>query len=338
MTEILYHPPAIGDEAGRLAALQSLDILDTGPEHRFDRLSRMARLALDVPIALVSLIDRDRVWFKSRHGIAACESDRSVAFCSHAIAQDGPFIVSDMTKDARFAENPFVVGDPLIRAYVGIPLRLRSGHAIGTLCVMDTQPRFFSDEEVDVMQDLASMVVETIELRHMASTDALTGALTRRGFAWEMDREFARARRFRKEIHLLAFDLDHFKAVNDRYGHAVGDVVLRTLVTTIREETRSTDLLARTGGEEFVLALPDTDRLGAQIAAERIRTRIAAMPIDVDGRSIRVTTSVGLAGCDLDQLGWTDALTQADIALYRAKRNGRNLTICYENMPGSVAA
>src|SRR5689334_20409665 len=124
------------DEDARLAALQALDILDTGPEHSFDRLTRLARLALDVPIGLVSLVDEDRQWFKSRQGVAICESDRVISFCTHAIRQTEPYIVPDATRDALFCDNPFVTGAPHVRSYIGIPLRTREGHALGTLCAM----------------------------------------------------------------------------------------------------------------------------------------------------------------------------------------------------------
>lgn len=326
------------DETARLKALHALKILDTGAEHVFDRLTRLACMALDVPIALVSLVDSERQWLKSKQGLSVCESDRSVSFCTHAIQQVEPFVVSDAARDAMFFDNPLVTGEPHTRAYVGIPLRTSEGHAIGTLCAMDTQPRYFSDEEIDVLQDLARMVIETIEQRHLATTDSLTGALTRRGFDREMEREFSRARRFRKDLYMVSFDLDHFKAINDRYGHAVGDIVLKSLVTLVKEETRAADLLARTGGEEFVLALPDTDQLGAQIVAERIRCRIAGLEIHVGHNTIRAAASFGIAPCDLDQLSWSGALEKSATALDLAKRSGRNLTLCYENLPAIFAA
>jgi diguanylate cyclase (GGDEF)-like protein len=326
------------DEEQRLAALYSCGLLDTAPEHAFDRLTRLARMALRVPIVLVSLVDRDRQWFKSSQGLTASETPRSISFCAHAIAQDKPFIVTDAALHPEFCDNPLVVGEPFIRFYIGIPLKMRDGYIIGTLCAIDRQPRALSTEEIDVLQDLAGMVVDAIELRQMATADSLTGALTRRGFDLAIDREFNRARRSRHDLSLVALDVDHFKSINDRYGHAAGDLVLQSLVAMVKQEMRGADFVVRMGGEEFVLALPETDGQGAHRLAERVRERIAGMSINILGHTIRVTASFGVASCGAADTSWTTALEKADAALYRAKRSGRNMSLCYEHLPDSAAA
>ena len=321
--------PLPSNEDARLAALRTYDLLDTAPEHAFDRLTRLARMALRMPIVLVSLVDTNRQWFKSRQGLAVSETPRSISFCGYAIHQAEPFIVTDAALDPLFRDNPLVVGEPFVRSYIGIPLKMQSGYIIGTLCAIDTQPRVFLSEEVEVLRDLASLVVDAIELRQIATTDSLTGALTRRGFDMEMSRELARAKRFQNDISLIAIDIDHFKSVNDRYGHAVGDDVLRSLVATVKSEIRDTDIVARMGGEEFVVALPETDLAGARNFAERIRERIAGAQTSVRDHHIRVTASLGVATCDASDTSWETALGKADHALYRAKRSGRNMCLCY---------
>jgi diguanylate cyclase (GGDEF)-like protein/PAS domain S-box-containing protein len=150
-------------EQARLNALAELDILDTPAETRFDRFTRLAAMTFDVPIALVSLVDADRQWFKSRHGLAAAETPRSLSFCAHAVAADDMLVVTDATLDPRFATNLLVTGEPRIRFYAGQPV-YNAGHAVGTLCVIDTRPRTFSSEQRQVLKDLAKLV--EVELNH----------------------------------------------------------------------------------------------------------------------------------------------------------------------------
>ncbi|MBC7182565.1 MAG: GAF domain-containing protein, partial [Marinobacter sp.] len=135
------------DEAHRLSALDELALLDTPPEERFDRLTRLAARTLDAPIALVSLVDRNRQWFKSRHGLDAPETARDVSFCGHAILREEPLIIENALNDERFQDNPLVTGTPNIRFYAGAPLHDRHGHRVGTLCVIDRKPRSFTDED-----------------------------------------------------------------------------------------------------------------------------------------------------------------------------------------------
>lgn len=152
-------------ETDRLDALDSYEILDTGPEESFDRITRMAGRLLDVPICLVSLIDRDRQWFKSRHGLDATETPRDISFCTHAILRDQVMVVPNALEDLRFRDNPLVVGDPCIRFYAGAPLTSSGGHNIGTLCAIDRQPREMTDDQRQLLNDLAHMVVDELELR-----------------------------------------------------------------------------------------------------------------------------------------------------------------------------
>lgn len=157
--------PVPENESARLAALLELDILDTLPEDAIDRITRLAARILGVPIALVSLVDSDRQWFKSRVGLDAPETHRDLAFCAHAIMRDDVMVVSDATKDWRFANNPLVTGPPDIRFYAGAPLILRDGVRLGTLCAIDTKPRDLSHEDEVALRDLAAVVVDELQLR-----------------------------------------------------------------------------------------------------------------------------------------------------------------------------
>lgn len=157
------------NEDARLAALDELGVLDTAPEERFDRIARAAAEALDVPIALVSLIDRNRQWFKSCIGLAARETPRDMAFCAHAILNEDPLIVPDTLLDSRFAENPLVLGELRIRFYAGYPLRLPSGHAMGTLCMIDTRPRQLDDNQMEILRSFAAEVEEELSAYQQSS-------------------------------------------------------------------------------------------------------------------------------------------------------------------------
>lgn len=154
--------PIPANEAERLNALRELLLLDTPPEERYDRLARFAAEQLDMPVALLSLVDGQRQWFKSRVGMQLTESSRSTSFCGHAIMKKELFVVEDASIDPRFADNPLVAGEPHIRFYAGAPLSSPSGHHIGTLCVIDTVPRTLGPVELSILDALRCLVNETL--------------------------------------------------------------------------------------------------------------------------------------------------------------------------------
>lgn len=159
-------PVPSASEADRVAALHALHILDTDPEQAFDRVTRIAADHYRAPIALVSLVDSSRQWFKSRVGLDVVETPREYAFCAHAILQREAFIVCDASQHPAFQNNPLVVGDPKIRFYAGAPLTLKTGQRVGTLCIIDQQPRHaFTQRDAAVLTDLAAVVVDELELR-----------------------------------------------------------------------------------------------------------------------------------------------------------------------------
>jgi GAF domain-containing protein len=157
--------PIPADEVERLRTLRSYKILDTKPEERFDELTRLAALICGVPISLISLIDTDRQWFKSRFGLDVQETPRAQAFCTHAIMQPELFVVPDASKDERFANNPLVTGDLNIRFYAGEPLAARDGHVLGTLCVIDHVPHTLTDAQKEALKIVGRLVIANFELR-----------------------------------------------------------------------------------------------------------------------------------------------------------------------------
>ena len=153
------------NEAGRIAALEKYAILDTDPEQSFDDLALLASFICKTPIALISLVDENRQWFKSRVGLDASETSRDIAFCSTAILQNDVFVVPDALADDRFRDNPLVVSDPHIRFYAGAPLINEDGYALGTLCVVDRAPRELAPDQKEALKALSRLVLAQLEFR-----------------------------------------------------------------------------------------------------------------------------------------------------------------------------
>lgn len=161
---IMLAAPIPDNDAERLAALRALLILDTPPEQRFDKIVAFAGAEFDVPIALISLIDANRQWFKARHGLDVCETSRDISFCGHAILQPDIFVIPDARADERFADNPLVTGAPNLRFYAGAPLTLPSGLAVGTLCLIDTRARELDSVELAILTSLRDLLLEELKV------------------------------------------------------------------------------------------------------------------------------------------------------------------------------
>jgi excisionase family DNA binding protein len=157
--------PLPPDETARLAAVEASKLLDSGPESVFDRLTWLATQVTDCPMALMTVLSSERQWFKSRIGVNFAETPRDWAFCNHAILQDEPFMVEDAHSDPRFVDNPLVTGEARIRFYSGIPLRDAGGQALGTLCVLDHEPRRLRDRELKALAELAAIAAEELARR-----------------------------------------------------------------------------------------------------------------------------------------------------------------------------
>jgi len=161
-------------EVARLAAVHRYGILDTPPEESFDRITSLAARVLDTPVSILSLVDSNRIWFKSHHGVDLDEIDRDPGLCASAIVQDEPWIIEDAVTDPRAKDNPLVTGEFGLRFYAGVPLRTSDGHSLGTICVLDFAPRALSGDDLATLQDLAEMAMTELDLR--ASGAAITAA------------------------------------------------------------------------------------------------------------------------------------------------------------------
>ncbi|KTT24088.1 sensor domain-containing diguanylate cyclase [Pseudacidovorax intermedius] len=312
--------PVPADDARRVRALHALGVLDTAPEERFDRVTRLARRMFQVPIALVSLVDAERQWFKSRQGVDAQELPRDVSFCGHAILQDVVMEVPDLADDQRFHDNPLVAGAPHVRFYAGAPLTDAQGHRLGTLCILDHQPRRLSTEDRALLGDLADMVREELLATQAATTDHLTQLSNRRGFEALGEHVLAVCRRLNMPARLLYLDLDGFKQINDQLGHAEGDAALVRFADALRGTFRAADVCARLGGDEFAVLMSHADdravKAGLGRLEETIRRGNAQTP-----PAVALRYSTGWARWSPQDGGDMHALLRdADRAMYRHKR------------------
>lgn len=318
--------PAIPvDEHERLSALRAAGLLDTQAEERFDRVARMAQRLFGVPIALVSLVDAERQWFKSCFGLDVLETERRVSFCAHAILGEGTMVVEDTHGDDRFVDNPLVCGEPNIRFYAGHPLRGVAGHAFGTLCIIDREPRRFPAEDRVMLADLAEMVEREINAVQLALTDELTRISNRRGFVAVTRNSLEICRRQGLNAFLVFFDLDRFKEINDLYGHAEGDRVLLLFADQMRRTFRSSDALARFGGDEFVVLLTDVEVTLIHDLIQRFR---AGLELACAERRLPygIHFSYGVVAFESPMhASIEDLLNAADSAMYQQKSTHRDV-------------
>ncbi|MHC5011618.1 MAG: GGDEF domain-containing protein [Planctomycetota bacterium] len=306
----MIEPAIPDDEVQRLRTLRALELLDTPPEERFDRVTRLARRLFDVPIALVSLVDEDRQWFKSRQGLDAEETPREISFCGHAILGDRVLVVEDALQDNRFHDNPLVTGQPGVRFYAGHPLSAQDGSKMGTLCLVDRQPRTLSRDDLELLSDLAAMVESEFTALRLATTDLLTGLSNRLGFEKIASHALAFCARTGQSSSLLFFDMDAFKEVNDRFGHDEGDRALVAMSRLLLETFRHSDVVARLGGDEFCVVEAELARL-----AVGVRAHNASRELDYD-----LSYSVGVCAYDPARHHTVnDLLREADRRMYRQK-------------------
>ena len=343
-------------EEERLKALHNLAILDTQGEQQYDDLTALASYICNTPMALISLVDRERQWFKSRVGIELTGTPLSESVCAYTIQQPGLFVVEDAAKDARFSSMPLVSGG-IFRFYAGAPISTADGHKIGSLCVLDDKPRVLTGEQQRALLVLSRSATAYLHIRaqvqqllknaedrrlieqqlrenhgmleeanrrlqQLATTDALTGLPNRRALEACLVEQQHGAVTSGRSLSLLMIDVDHFKRVNDTYSHETGDLVLQRVAAVLRSCMRETDTISRYGGEEFVVLLRGLAHGAALAQAERLRSALAG---DTKA-NVAVTISIGVATATGDD--WEKEvsmlLAEADKALYMAKRDGRN--------------
>jgi diguanylate cyclase (GGDEF)-like protein len=333
-------PPTPSNEVARLETLYQSGLLDSLPEQAYDDITLLASHICGTPIAIMSLIDSHRQWFKSIIGIEVSETPLEQSFCAHAILQpEDLFIVPDARLDPRFANNPLVIDDPTIRFYAGAPLVTSAGHALGALCVIDRTPRELTEMQKRALQALSRQVIAQValgeqaekmqslneQLQRLSIRDELTGVNNRRAFNIALKREMAHTERYGAPLSLVMLDVDKFKLFNDSFGHQAGDEVLRKVGAILPKYVEEMGVAARYGGEEFALILPDTNAETAIKVAESVRRAIecAIWP------HRPITASLGIATTTSALNAEATLLAAADAALYASKNAGRNRVTHY---------
>ena len=307
------------DEQARLETLRSLNVLDSPPEDRFDRLTRMAMRMFGVPMALVSLVDEDRLWLKSCIGLGLSEAPRDTSFCGHAILGSEIFVIHDATKDERFADNPAVLNEPSVRFYAGCPLNVK-GSKIGTLCIVDRKPRDFSKEDSELLKDLAKMVEMELTAVQLATLDELTNISNRRGLITVANKMLPLCIRKMIPAVLVFFDLNKFKSINDKFGHAEGDKALIAFAKQLESAFRESDAVARLGGDEFVVLLTGTSNEYAENKIAKLRTFFEKSNKE-NNRGYDISFSYGLVKFEPGiHHSIEGLLIQADLLMYERKQ------------------
>ncbi|MEK6725879.1 MAG: diguanylate cyclase [Deltaproteobacteria bacterium] len=259
-----------------------------------------------------------------------------------ALEVKGTVIIDDIQNDPRMTSVKDIIKELGLSSLLVIPIIL-SKEVIGTLMLrISRKETNFSPREVKLCQAIASLAasaltnahlfesgeISNLELEKLAITDGLTGAYNHRHFRTRLDEEFTRAKRYATPLSCIMMDIDHFKQINDAFGHAQGDMVLSEITDVIKNNVRKSDIVARYGGEEFVALLPNTDEEGAFVQAERLREAVKGYRCSGRDRCIMVTISLGVSTFPSPEISTADDLVgKADDALYRAKRSGRNRTV-----------
>ncbi|PDO82050.1 sensor domain-containing diguanylate cyclase [Kosakonia sacchari] len=309
------------NEEERLKSVHLADLLDTGADERFDRLTRLAKKVFQVPVVLISLLDRERQWLLACEGLGIKETPRNISFCGHAILQEGPFIVNDAANDERFHDNPLVTGEPYIRFYAGYPVHLPDGQVAGTLCLINTTPRGFNDDDIASLKDLAFILEDEFRVIGMAMTDSLTGIANRRGFYRTGEKRFRSLAKDNAAFSLIFFDLDRFKPINDLWGHAEGDEVLKVFSALLHQHLGAGDIVGRLGGDEFAVLV--TQQAHADAFLNNLRKSVDEYN-KKSGKPYNINYSFGMLHSDArryQSLG--EMLKESDEVMYSAKRRKR---------------
>lgn len=327
------HPdrPGVVDlrERQRLGALMSLDILQGPREPILEGIVRLAREEFGAQCAAIVLIDRTSAIFQTRIGTTARRCAREGWPCNLTIRGRAPLIIQDVATDPRTIMMPDVAGAPALRSYAGFPLITAEGLVVGTLAVFSNKPGIIPEDRVALGRNLAKLVMNAFDLHRLASRDPLTGVLNRRGFMDYFERELRRVGDDGEPISLAMMDIDHFKAVNDTFGHVVGDEVLRKIAAEAAHLADQGFPVGRLGGEEFAVLMPGLG--GAQGVALIEQFRQAISRLHFPGvPELAVTASFGIAEPGPGVKSSVQLLANADSALYGAKTSGRNRVILWE--------
>lgn len=326
----------------KIANIHSEDLFYTPIEERFERITRVARRALHVPVAAITLINEEKQWFKSAAGWAISELPRGHSICRLTVDENRLLTIEDAREDPRVADSPIVASSPHFRAYAGHPLSDEHGTVCGTFCAFDVKSRPFTAADRQTITDLAMMtqrelLSDRLSDAHAALTsklsvarrealmDPLTHLWNRRGASVLLKAAFDSADERGTPLTLALLDVDNFKRINDRHGHQSGDEVLRRIASRLLSAVRGNDSICRLGGDEFLVLMTDTEGPIAARVAERLRHVVTDTPVPTRDGAMPVSVSVGFTVRQpRDPNGVEALLERADQALLQSKAAGRN--------------
>jgi diguanylate cyclase (GGDEF)-like protein len=326
----------------KIANIHSQDLFYTPLEERFERITRIARRALHMPVAAITLLNDEKQWFKSAAGWAISELAREQSPCRITADENRVIAIADLAADARTQSLSIVTSAPRFRAYAGHPLVNEHGAVCGTFCMFDLKPREFTPADHQTLTDLALMAQRELlsdrlsdahaqltaklgTARREALMDPLTHLWNRRGASVLLKSSLENADENGTPLTLALLDLDHFKRINDRYGHQSGDEVLRKIASRLLSAVRGEDCVCRFGGDEFLVLMIDTDAKVAARITERIRQAITETAVPTRDGAMPISMSIGYTVRQpRDRTSVEALLERADQALLQSKAAGRN--------------
>jgi diguanylate cyclase (GGDEF)-like protein len=345
--------PIPENDVERLRSLAQMLLVSTPREADLDRITRTAHKFFDAEIALISLVDEKRQWFKSRVGLNASETPRDISFCGHAINGREAFVVADASVDTRFADNPLVADGLKVRFYAGQPITNSDGFVIGTLCVISSKPKELTADQIGTLEDLGRLVEVVLENRQLNSAqfevlqqldisardsliDTLTGLWNRKGFDAISTKELSNCRVHGRSIAFVLLKAGNFGDVIGRHGQHVGDAVMKKISDIIVHNTRSTDSIFRIGIDEFLVICPNIEGEAAARIGNNLIAAINGEGSVISGTArIDIAASAGVtAGIPVNsnaEAQCSSLLTQANSALRQSIRSGGGCCTSYEN-------
>lgn len=285
------------NEEERLKALTNLNLLDTPTEERFDRITRLAKGLFQVPIALVSLVDENRQWFKSCFGLDAPQTGRDISFCGHAILSEDVFVIEDALLDMRFHDNPLVKGAPFIRFYAGCPLMAPDGQIIGTLCIIDRTKRQFSASDARRLFMLGSMIEKELLKVRSVSIDEATNVCNHRGFVELGEYSLDIGQQQEIPMSLTTIDLELVENTPDD----TRDSILKMVADRFRATSRDVDVFGRIHDQQFALLLAnceaDEARMLVDVSLEKLNEALTDAGTD---NQVTIATNISQLPAELD--------------------------------------
>jgi GAF domain-containing protein len=318
--------PIPDNETERLGALRSGFCAYAPREERFDRITRTAKRLLRVPIALISIVEQDEQWFRSVQGLEIDHTARDISFCGHAIAINRPLCVPDALEDEAFCDNPLVLGPPGIRSYLGWPLEIAPGLAVGSLCVIDTMPRTFGEEDWDALRDLASMAQAELRLSAMSdlqsqlmmrldtlqrrgALDPLTGCWNIRGFRELLALGVEEARRAGTDLAVCNLRIDDLPSFAAAAGISNPDALTLMLAQVLRQRLPHNGALARLGPSHFCALVPARSAMALEDELARLSYSKAMVNLPDSKLTIEIPLAISVSWlADMDPRAGPEAL------------------------------